>query len=345
MRMTLCNEDNRDKFLGKKLVGVDPGAGTLANCEDESRNSLSYTSAVQVTHPEAVVGDPEPMEDAEDGTDSDEDSDDEDDPETVPEVITLVDYSISPFVADIVFDPTSPTGTKAIPEPFPFEWMGSVFMANYVINSILDGCIFAIALMRLQVFFDGLALYKTMNVLAALSWSAKLSGNIIYSYLSNQMIAEHRLFGFFGVTHLERVSNTMCAIFYALSSAMFLGKIASGLGLTTTELMTEVFVEREGVRFLMIAAGNIILCGFALYASLNDGVHTFVTRTGLYMQCWVFAMEFHTYLLTSYVSARELLELKPASGSRAAPSQRLQNIVAINKMTFVREDQVQSGYQ
>ncbi|KAI8913662.1 hypothetical protein EDD86DRAFT_274093 [Gorgonomyces haynaldii] len=86
MRMTLCNEDNRDRFLGKKLVGIDPGAGTLANCEDESRNSLSYTSAVQVTHPEAVVGDPEPMEDAEDGTDSDEDSDDEDDPETVPGV-------------------------------------------------------------------------------------------------------------------------------------------------------------------------------------------------------------------------------------------------------------------
>ncbi|KAI8913384.1 hypothetical protein EDD86DRAFT_200442 [Gorgonomyces haynaldii] len=247
----------------------------------------------------------------------------------------IIDYQVSPFVSSITPNATSPTGLTIVPEPFPFQYLGCVFMAAYSSNSLVDAGIYAMALLRLKVFYSGNNwVFFPMLVSAIVIWSVKCVGNVIGMSLAYKMYANNQLFASFRVTDIEQFQNLMYAIaqsaeaiYFFTSSALFLAALAKGLAMSKRELIHELFVKREGIRLLLVPIANFIMAGFAVYAYVNGGVHTFVTRTGFYIASYGYALEFSTFLQTSYVSTKGIVETQKSkrglsSSSRNGDSSR-----------------------
>ena len=104
---------------------------------------------------------------------------------------------------------------------------------------------------------------------------------------------------------LQAVAHTLEAVFSWCTSILFLKSIGKGVGLTGKKLWFEIFFQHEGFRLVAIALLNLIIAGFAIYGTVLP--HTYVTRAGLFLPSWTYALEFYTFLQTSYVSARTII--------------------------------------
>ncbi|KAJ8323597.1 hypothetical protein O5D80_007907 [Batrachochytrium dendrobatidis] len=95
-------------------------------------------------------------------------------------------------------------------------------------------------------------------------------------------------------------------LFTSLASISFLWSLCKSIGFTGKGFVYQVLLKREGPRFIVIFGLNIIVAGFAVHSFLYDPTH--VTFSGWYMPPMIYAIEIYTFLLTSYVEPRSLLQ-------------------------------------
>nr|KAJ3404648.1 hypothetical protein HK105_003884 [Polyrhizophydium stewartii] len=86
------------------------------------------------------------------------------------------------------------------------------------------------------------------------------------------------------------------------------------------DFIWEIVIKHEGVRFACIFVLNIIIAGFAIHAYAHS--FNYVTYTAFYMPPLIYAIEIHTFLLTSYRATREMLDNNRADTSTLSGNMR-----------------------
>ncbi|KAI8918113.1 hypothetical protein BC831DRAFT_392159, partial [Entophlyctis helioformis] len=165
---------------------------------------------------------------------------------------------------------------------------------------------------RLRVFHSGASpTFWSLFILALISIGFNLPANITGIMMNLEVIdgkiPVFQMSKMNGLnTFLFSIAHIAEGIFSALASIAFLWAIGTSLGLSKQDLLKQILVKHEGIRFIAIFGLNVILAAFALHAYLWD--FNYVTQSAYYLAPWIYALEIHSFLLTSYVSARNMIK-------------------------------------
>ncbi|EGF77680.1 hypothetical protein BATDEDRAFT_27306 [Batrachochytrium dendrobatidis JAM81] len=170
----------------------------------------------------------------------------------------------------------------------------------------------AVMVVRLRVFHSGSSLSLwLLSFIGFATFCFSVPANIL-GILSNVDVVADRSSIFFsspliGLTReLFAFTFVLQGLFTSLASISFLWSLCKSIGFTGKGFVYQVLLKREGPRFIVIFGLNIIVAGFAVHSFLYDPTH--VTFSGWYMPPMIYAIEIYTFLLTSYVEPRSLLQ-------------------------------------
>ncbi|OAJ42033.1 hypothetical protein BDEG_25540 [Batrachochytrium dendrobatidis JEL423] len=165
---------------------------------------------------------------------------------------------------------------------------------------------------RLRVFHSGSSLSLwLLSFIGFATFCFSVPANIL-GILSNVDVVADQSSIFFsspliGLTReLFAFTFVLQGLFTSLASISFLWSLCKSIGFTGKGFVYQVLLKREGPRFIVIFGLNIIVAGFAVHSFLYDPTH--VTFSGWYMPPMIYAIEIYTFLLTSYVEPRSLLQ-------------------------------------
>ncbi|OAJ43375.1 hypothetical protein BDEG_26742 [Batrachochytrium dendrobatidis JEL423] len=207
--------------------------------------------------------------------------------------IVLLDYTISPYE----------TANHSM------AWV-TIFAicANFLTSTSL----LAVMVVRLRVFHSGSSLSLwLLSFIGFATFCFSVPANIL-GILSNVDVVADRSSIFFsspliGLTReLFAFTFVLQGLFTLLASISFLWSLCKSIGFTGKGFVYQVLLKREGPRFIVIFGLNIIVAGFAVHSFLYDPTH--ITFSGWYMPPMIYAIEIYTFLLTSYVEPRSLLQ-------------------------------------
>ncbi|KAL2912539.1 hypothetical protein HK105_207941 [Polyrhizophydium stewartii] len=217
--------------------------------------------------------------------------------------IAIIDWSASPFVTE--------TG-----------WHARRVIAAFVLNAVAVAMVLVLFMMRIRIFHQNKSPTFWLLLLLAITTMGFTVPATVIGVQANMEVLDGKIAIFYQSSRLETAnalfsaSYSLNGLFSALSSMAFLWEIGSSLGFSTQGFVTEILFNHDGVRFVVIFALNAVIAGFAVHAYINK--FTYVTYTAFYMPTLIYATEIHTFLLTSYVAPREIIE--KARAGAAAPT-------------------------
>ncbi|KAI8927621.1 hypothetical protein BC831DRAFT_451592 [Entophlyctis helioformis] len=203
------------------------------------------------------------------------------------------------------------------------DWYRNRFVALMVSGGLAATCLFTMLLVRLRMFFENprsvsfiaLSAFGGLTIISFLTFSAAAP-----TWPSRKT-----------VSILAAIAHIAQGIFSTVCSVTFLYSIAKAVGLSNKTFFTEVFLQHEGGRFLAI----ILLCLFTsachIYIAINkNGPDNYIVYTSYYTDTWLFPLELFTFLSTSYVSAKEIVEkhTKGLTPGSAFESSQMQSQIA-----------------
>jgi hypothetical protein len=198
---------------------------------------------------------------------------------------------------------------------------GLVQLLNYAFHLLSTIGISVVFMMRLSVFYDAKSkLMMVMGFLCLLVIASKIAGDgvgikVSLSIMKNEYLRynQHPLYPLGElILGLGAIADLL---FDSLGSLGFL--FALNQTKSNKRFISDILLDHDGYRFVMIAVLHALITSFMLYSTMNNNVHTFITHTGLYIPSWVYALEMHAFLVTSYVTAKEILIKQATSESKS----------------------------
>ncbi|KAL2912538.1 hypothetical protein HK105_207942 [Polyrhizophydium stewartii] len=110
---------------------------------------------------------------------------------------------------------------------------------------------------------------------------------------------------------LFAATYSFVGVFSAACSIAFLWEIAKSLGFSKQGFLYEMMFKQDGARFIAILGLNAVIAGFAAHAYFHK--FNYITYSAFYMPPMIYAFEVHTFLITSYVAPRKIIERKQRS--------------------------------
>jgi hypothetical protein len=206
----------------------------------------------------------------------------------------------------------------------PDYWLGLVQFLIYLFHLLATIAISTVLMLRLSVFYTAYSsLMVSMYFLLFLVIMSKTIGDGFGMILSLAVMRNEYLtyeqHPYFVISQtILGVGATADLLFSVLGSVGFLYALSAiGSNPTKKSFFRDVLFEHDGYRLIMICILHIFICSFALFVSFGRS-HTFITRTGLYMPSWVYALELRTFLELSYVTAKEIIIKQGKTTSSAA---------------------------
>nr|KAJ3421684.1 hypothetical protein HK105_002708 [Polyrhizophydium stewartii] len=231
--------------------------------------------------------------------------------------VTILDYFISPY---------------AHSGPY---WHPKMVCAGFVLNPIALAVMLLLFMVRIRVFYQNSSpVFWLLLLLAIATFALSVLGSA-WGIISDLDVFDGKIMIFTDSPHINMANAFFAAchaaegLFSSLSSMAFLWSIGKSLGFSKQGFFYEVMFKHDGIRFIVIIILNLIVAGFAVDAYFTQ--FTYVTFTSWYMPPLIDAIEIRTFLITSYVSTRNIIQTKTVaqtgrrsdtSDLRSAPSAR-----------------------
>ncbi|KAL2912545.1 hypothetical protein HK105_207943 [Polyrhizophydium stewartii] len=214
--------------------------------------------------------------------------------------LSIIDWYISPYQQGDKF------------------WHPKMVIAGFVCNTISMTLVpmqLVLFVVRLRVFHRGASpTFWGLSFVAFATFCFSVPANVVA--IMTNLEARHAQVS----NALFAASHGLEGVFSAVCSVLFLWSIAKGLGISRKDFIWEIVIKHEGVRFACIFVLNIIIAGFAIHAYAHS--FNYVTYTAFYMPPLIYAIEIHTFLLTSYRATREMLDNNRADTSTLSGNMR-----------------------
>ncbi|KAL2916259.1 hypothetical protein HK105_204350 [Polyrhizophydium stewartii] len=198
------------------------------------------------------------------------------------------------------------------PYPVSRDWHPKAVIAGMLFNLAITGVMLSLFIVRLRVFHQGRSpVFWGLLAVAVCTFVVSVPANIIGIMTNIEVIqgkvdrfSDSSLMGL--STALYAATHGLEGIFSAACSLVFLWAIGKGLGLSSRAFVSEVLLRHEGMRFMAILGLNLVVAGFAVDAFVR-GAFTYVTYTSWFMTVMIYSIEINTFLLTSFVTSRDLI--------------------------------------
>ncbi|KAL2916261.1 hypothetical protein HK105_204352 [Polyrhizophydium stewartii] len=242
--------------------------------------------------------------------------------------VAIIDWDISPY-------------------PVPATWHPTLTIAAFVANLATAVLVLSLFMMRLRLVHRGSSpTFWLLAFMCAATLCFLVSANVV-AIMTNLEVIQGKIPTFTKSslsdlsTALFAISHALEGLFSALSSIAFLWEIGSGLGFSSADFATKVLFEHDGMRFVVIFCLNITIAVMALHAYCFG--FTYVTFTAFYMPALNYAIEIHTFLITSYVSTRNILQ--SARSASASNGQSSSHRLAVSPTPQPQWQQPQQSWQ
>ncbi|KAK5664559.1 hypothetical protein QVD99_008621 [Batrachochytrium dendrobatidis] len=216
--------------------------------------------------------------------------------------ITLVDLRISPYHFDIT-------------------WYRIRFIVLLSASSLSAIGLYSLLLIRIRMFFEARSItFIALASLGALTMTSAIVFSLCAGYMVMVFPEEKILIGGdvlqdHTVSMLAAISHITQGVFSTICSILFLYSIANAVGMSSSTFASEMFLNHDGARFLII----IILCSLTAGCQIYNAIRSpdnYVVYLSYYVDAWLFPLEMYTFLSTSYVSAKEIIGKSKAATSR-----------------------------
>ncbi|KAL2912541.1 hypothetical protein HK105_207939 [Polyrhizophydium stewartii] len=201
--------------------------------------------------------------------------------------------------------------TSPYPLADPF-WHPKMVLSNFGLGLLNDWVMLALFVIRLRVFYrDSPLTTWGLTFLGAASMITLLPGDYI-ALMANIKVFQGKIAVFTDDPDMLLANvffaagNIGKSAFSALSSMAFLWAIGKGLGFSKEGFLYEIMFNHDGLRFLVIIGLNMTLVLFTLLAYVNG--YNYITYCSWYLPPLIASVEIHTFLITSYVAPRDIIE-------------------------------------
>ncbi|KAL2912533.1 hypothetical protein HK105_204355 [Polyrhizophydium stewartii] len=191
------------------------------------------------------------------------------------------------------------------------HWHPKMVMSGFFTGFVGDLCLLALFIVRLRIFYRNSFVLWLLAVLGTSAILIVLPADYI-AIAANIEVINDRLDYFTNSPHIGLVNllftishSTQC-LFSALSSMAFLWAIGKGLGFSKKGFLYEVMFNHDGIRFIVIIGLNITVALFNLLAYFNG--YDYINYCMWYLPTLVSSIELRTFLITSYVAPRDIIE-------------------------------------
>ncbi|KAJ3315128.1 hypothetical protein HDV04_004269 [Boothiomyces sp. JEL0838] len=193
--------------------------------------------------------------------------------------------------------------------PYELTNIGYVLVANYLLNILTTLGITTMMVYRVKIFFGkSSTIFKVMIAFQLIVLAFKGVGSFFGCLVSYQFqtgvsqLATNVHFRDIGL--FEAIGQAAEGIFSACGSTAFIYALTSSHSKQRQKTFADIAVTPIGMRLIAILLLNFTIAVFGVWDYFDDN---YIDHTGFFMPSWTYALQLHTFLDLSYISAKKIV--------------------------------------